>query len=267
MGSVRAPAVAGTFYPADAATLSAAVDDLLASGDPAPIDVDPMLLIVPHAGYVYSGPVAATAYRLLATMPEPPRRLVMVGPSHFVAVSGVATPNTRGLETPLGIVEVDAELAAAAEAHPAVAPGPAAHAREHSLEVQLPFLQRALGELTVLPLLTGEATPQEVAAVLDEAVDTEGVMGLISTDLSHYLDAATARRRDASTAAAVVELRPEDIGREDACGRTGLQAGLVLARTRGWACRLLDLRNSGDTAGPTDRVVGYGAFAIGPVAT
>jgi AmmeMemoRadiSam system protein B len=267
MGSVRAPAVAGSFYPADAATLAAAIDDLLAAADPPVVDVDPRLLIVPHAGYVYSGPVAATAYRLLSAMPQQPRRLVLVGPSHFVALGGVATSGATGLETPLGVVPVDLELAAAAVAHPLVAAGPAAHAREHSLEVQLPFLQRVLGDLTALLLLTGDISPQAVAAMLDEALDVDEVMVIVSTDLSHYLDAAAARRRDATTAAAVAELRSEAIASGDACGRTGLQAGLIVARKRGWACRLLDLRNSGDTAGPTDSVVGYGAFAVGPVAT
>jgi len=266
MGSVRSPAVAGAFYPADAEALRAAVDELLAAGEPAQVDVDPVLLIVPHAGYDYSGPVAATAYRLLRAMPEPKRRVVLVGPSHFVAVSGVATPGVTGLETPLGVAAVDGELTAAAEAHPVVAPGPAVHAREHSLEVQLPFLQRVFGELTVLPLLTGEVGYQEVAAVLDEALGAGGVMAVISTDLSHYLDTSAARRRDAATAAAIVDLRPEDLEWDDACGRTGLQAALLVARSRGWACRLLDLRNSGDTAGPMEQVVGYGAFAVGPTA-
>lgn len=265
MGSVRPPAVAGTFYPARAEALRSAVDHLLAEAEPAEVDVNPRLLIVPHAGYIYSGPVAACGYRLLQAMSGPRRRVVLVGPSHFVAVSGVATAGVSELETPLGLVSVDGDLSAAAEAHPVVMVVPQAHAREHSLEVQLPFLQRALGEFTVLPLLTGEVDPKAVAEVLDEALDGDGVTAVISTDLSHYLDAASARRRDAATADAVTALRPQDLEWDDACGRTGLQAALLVAQSRGWACRLLDLRNSGDTAGPSDHVVGYGAFAAGPV--
>lgn len=265
MGSVRPPAVAGSFYPARADALQSMVDDLLVVADHAEVDVEPRLLIVPHAGYVYSGPVAATGYRLLQAMPEPRRRVVLVGPSHFVAVRGVATPGVSELETPLGKVGVDHLLTTSASAHPVVTAGPQAHAREHSLEVQLPFLQRVLGKFTLLPLLTGEVDPKAVADVLDDALDEDGVMAVISTDLSHYLDVASARRRDAATADAVIELRPQDLRRDDACGRTGLQAALLVARSRDWACRLLDLRNSGDTAGPADQVVGYGAFVAGPV--
>jgi AmmeMemoRadiSam system protein B len=242
------------------------VDHLLADADLAEVDVDPRLLVVPHAGYIYSGPVAASGYRLLEAMPQPRRRVVLVGPSHFVAVRGMATADADELGTPLGKVSVDGELTAAAETHPGVDPGREVHAREHSLEVQLPFLQRVFSDFTVLPLLTGEVDPEAVTGVLDEALDGEGVMAVISTDLSHYLDATSARRRDAATADAIVALRPEDLEWDDACGRTGLQAALLVARSRGWACRLIDLRNSGDTAGPSDQVVGYGAFACGPMA-
>lgn len=268
MGSVRPAAVAGTFYPAGADALRVTVDGLLAAEPPVEVDVEPRLLVVPHAGYIYSGPVAATAYGLLRAMPEPPRRVVLVGPSHFVAVRGAATPGVDELETPLGTITVDDELIGAAETHPEVVAVPRAHAQEHSLEVQLPFLQRLHGEqLTVLPLLTGDIAPEAVAAVVDEALDVDGVMAVISTDLSHYLDAASARRRDLATADAVVELRPHDLEWDDACGRAGLQAALLVTRARGWSCRLLDLRNSGDTAGPAEQVVGYGAFVAGPVAS
>jgi AmmeMemoRadiSam system protein B len=262
MGAVRPPAVAGTFYPADPGELAAVVDRLLADADPPPLDIEPTLLVVPHAGYVYSGPVAATAFRLVGTAD---RRFVMVGPSHFVAVAGMATAAATGLATPLGVVAVDDELSAVAEARHGVAPLATAHAREHSLEVQLPFLQRTAGRASVLPLLTGDAAADRVADVLEDALDLAGVKAIVSTDLSHYLDSATARHRDAATAAAVVEMRPDAIGRDDACGATGLRAAVITAARRHWEFRLLDLRNSGDTAGPTDRVVGYGAFAAGPV--
>jgi AmmeMemoRadiSam system protein B len=145
-----------------------------------------------------------------------------------------------------------------------VRPNPAAHAGEHSLEVQLPFLQIVLARFSVLPLLTGDVAPDAVAEVLEAALRGDDVVGIVSSDLSHYLDYDSARNRDLRTAAAITELRPADVSPEDACGRTGVQAALVLARRKGWACRLLDLRSSGDTAGSRDRVVGYGAFVLGP---
>ncbi len=166
-----------------------------------------------------------------------------------------------------GIIRAGAKmLTAIAEAYAVVDPATAAHAREHSLEVQLPFLQVALGEFTVLALATGDVTPKAAADVFDEIFDAPEVVGVISSDLSHYLDYETARRQDARTAEAITDLRSERLAREDVCGCTAVQAALILARRRGWSCRLLALGNSGDTAGDQHRVVGYGAFAIGPEA-
>ncbi len=264
MATVRPAAVAGAFYPADPAVLRRSVGDLLDDGSPGKPAIRPNLLIVPHAGYAYSGPVAASAYRLIRGVGDTLRRVVLVGPSHFVAHSGLATPGVDALETPLGEVPVDPELTASAHTSPIVGPDPAVHAEEHSLEVQLPFLQVVLGEFTALALLTGDVALEAVADALDEAIVADDVIGIVSSDLSHYLDYETARIRDTRTAAAITELRPADLSPDDACGRTAVQGALVLARRRGWICRLLDLRNSGDTAGSTDRVVGYGAFAIGP---
>jgi AmmeMemoRadiSam system protein B len=229
---------------------------------PAP-GVDGRILIVPHAGYVYSGPVAATGYRLIQAAAHP-RRLVVVGPSHFVAFPGLASSGAEGLATPLGIIPVDVQLTALAESHVAVNPNRAAHAREHSVEVQLPFLQVVLDEFSVLPLLTGDVEATTVAAALAELIESAGVVVLISSDLSHYLDYDAARISDARTADAIVELRPDGLGWGDACGLTGVKAALLLARERGWECSLLDLRSSGDTAGGHDSVVGYGSFVIGP---
>jgi len=261
MTTVRPAAVAGAFYPADPAVLRRTVEDLLGDDPPIRLDGRPRLLIVPHAGYVYSGPVAATAYRLLRGMGDTLDRVVLVGPSHFAGFTGLASTGADALATPLGEVPVDRGSPESADAM--VRPDPVAHAREHSLEVQLPFLQVALGEFEALALLTGEVEPDAVADVLDEAITGDEVIGIVSSDLSHFLDYEQARRRDTRTAAAITELRPTDLSPEDACGRTAVQAALVLARRRGWTCRLLDLRNSGDTAGSKDRVVGYGAFAIG----
>ena len=264
MESVRPPTVAGSFYPREPAALRGAVDALLEQAEQHPVDPAPRLYVVPHAGYVYSGPVAAVAYRNMRDLAQPPPRVALLGPSHFVRFAGLASPGVAALATPLGEVPVDALLLDAANVRPRVAADPAAHATEHSLEVQLPFLQRVLPDAAVLPLLTGEVGPEDAADVLDDLLDVPGTVGLISSDLSHYLDATTARRRDEATARAILDLEPEAVAWDDACGRTAVQAALLVARRRGWGCRLLDLRNSADTAGTPDRVVGYGAFALGP---
>ena len=252
------------FYPAHPDELRASIESLLRAEPPPEIDILPMMLVVPHAGYVYSGSVAAMAYRLLEATTEGARQVVLVGPSHFTTFTGLASPGVEALATPLGLVPVDNELTSTAEAFTAVAPEPTVHAREHSLEVQLPFLQVVLGEFTALALLTGNVTPDAVADVLDQTIGAPGVIGVISSDLSHYLSYETACRQDARTAEAITGLRPQDLAVGDACGRIAVQACLLVAQRRGWTCRMLALGNSGDTAGSLDRVVGYGAFAIGP---
>jgi hypothetical protein len=221
------------------------------------MDVTPAMLIVPHAGYVYSGPVAATAYRYLAALPSPPRRLALIGPSHYVGFDGLATSGADAFQTPLGLIATDSR------APDATTNNVAAHADEHSLEVQLPFLQVVLDAFTLQPMLTGNVAAEDAADVLDQAL-SERDAAVISSDLSHYLTYDAARERDQRTASAICELRAEDLGRHDACGVTAVQAGLLVARRHDWGCRLVDLRNSGDTAGDRTRVVGYGAFVIGP---
>lgn len=262
-GSVRSPAVAGSFYPSDSGELRASVHEMLEAATVPEAQIKGRLLIVPHAGYRYSGPIAATAYRFLQT-PARPRRVVVLGPSHFVVFPGLATPGTEYLSTPLGIVAADAELTATAGALPTVAPNRVAHAREHSVEVQLPFLQVVLGEFSVLSLLTGTVEPETVAGLLDALIEDEDVLAVISSDLSHYLEYDAARTHDVQTARAIVALRPQDLAWGDACGLTGVQAALLVAGRRGWECSLLDLRSSGDTAGDRASVVGYGSFVIGP---
>ena len=261
--SVRSPAVAGTFYPADPEPLRLSLEGMLGSALLPETKTGVRALIVPHAGYVFSGPVAATAYRLLQTQ-ERPHRVVVVGPSHFVGFPGMATAGVEGLATPLGVLPVDAELTATAEDQTAVAPNRSAHAHEHSVEVQLPFLQALFDEIPVLALLTGVVEPATVADTLWALMKAEGVIVVISSDLSHYLDYDAGRSRDARTARAVVGLRPDELALDDACGLTGVQAALLLARRLGWKCSLLDLRSSGDTAGGREAVVGYGSFVIGP---
>lgn len=264
MATVRPAAVAGTFYPGDPNELRESIESLLRAEPPPDLDIHPAMLVVPHAGYVYSGPIAASAYRLLEATTDGAQRVVLLGPSHFTMFDGLASPGVDALTTPLGLVLVDHELTSTAETSAIVTPETTVHAREHSLEVQLPFLQAVLGEFTTLALLTGNVASDAVADVLDQVIGDPGVIGVISSDLSHYLDYETANRQDARTAEAIVGLRPHDLAVGDACGHIAVQAGLLLAQRRGWHCRLLALGNSGDTAGSLGRVVGYGAFAIGP---
>lgn len=263
---VRRPAVAGTFYPAEPDRLADMVDDLLGTADtlaPAerpPSPEAPVAVVVPHAGYVYSGPVAATAYARLRRVP--PRRVALLGPAHFVPLAGMAVPAVAGFATPLGVVPVDVEGCRELDAEqPAVRISDAPHKPEHSLEVQLPFLQQLWGDrFDALPVAVGSASGDEVADVLDTVVSAAPTLVVVSTDLSHYLDRATAQRRDRSTAAAVVARNPAAIASRDACGAHALRGLLAWALRHDLTIDLLDLRTSADTAGDPHRVVGYGAF-------
>jgi len=186
----------------------------------------------------------------------------MLGPSHYVWFSGLTLPGVDYLETPLGEVAIDGPGASEALTSPIVVDSPPAHEREHSLEVQLPFLQIVAPGVSVVPLLTGDVDPSDVADVVEPLLDDRTLL-LVSSDLSHYHDYETARHLDTETVRAIEQLDPDSLGRESACGRTGIQAALHIANRRGYRIQTLDLRNSGDTAGPHDRVVGYGTFALG----
>ena len=260
--TIRPAAVAGAFYPANSGRLETDVRGYLDAADHVTLDFKPGVLIVPHAGYVYSGPIAATGYRLLEDRDDI-RRIVMLGPSHNVWFSGLSLPGVDYLETPLGDVAVDASGATEAVASSIVADSPTAHEREHSLEVQLPFLQIVAPGIPVVPMLTGDVDPIDVANAVEPLLDDRTLL-LVSSDLSHYHDYETARRLDAETVVAIERLDPDALGRESACGRTGIQAAIHVANRRGYRMQTLDLRNSGDTAAPRDRVVGYGSFAFGP---
>jgi len=258
--------VAGTFYPRDPGELRELVDRFLAEAAPASgrqPGPPPRALVAPHAGYVYSGPVAASAFGTLGPAAGKIRRVVIAGPSHFVAVDGLALPSVGAFATPLGVVPLAVGVAAALADLPQVVVDDRAHAREHSLEVELPFLQRTLGAFELVPLAVGEASAAEVADVFARLEGEGETLLVVSTDLSHYLDYETAARRDAATSAAVLALDEERLRPEDACGRAPLAGLLRHARAHGWHARLLDRRSSGDTAGPRDRVVGYGAYAFG----
>lgn len=260
MNRVRPPCVAGTFYPESPTKLRLAVESYITTA-PAASSV-PKALIVPHAGYIYSGPVAGKAFSLMAPARETVRRVVLVGPSHRTPFSGLASSGATAFRTPLGEAPIDAEGAAAALRLPQVSVLDEAHAGEHSLEVQLPFLQVALARFSIVPLLTGHTEADEVAEVLEVLWGGPETMIVISTDLSHYLTYEEASIVDARTAAAIETLHPENTGARDACGADGVRGLLVVAKRRGLAVRRVDLRTSGDTAGPKDRVVGYGAFAV-----
>lgn len=264
MPRMRRPAVAGSFYPASPSALTAEVDGWL---ERAPVtDTErPAALIVPHAGYVYSGSVAATAYATLRALRGRTPRVLLLGPCHFLPLRGLAYPDVDVLCTPLGEVPLDEDLRSRAAAFPQVSASTEAHEAEHSLEVQLPFLQRVLGSFRVLPLVVGSARGEEVAQVLDALWDSD-VLPVISSDLSHYLPYEDAREADRETAERVLSLDgPLDLG--SACGAAAISGLLLAARKRGLRPRLLDLRSSGDTAGRHDEVVGYGAFAFYPPGT
>lgn len=257
--SVRTPAVAGLFYPADPRQLAHDVQQLLATAQPH--DLTPKALIVPHAGYIYSGPVAATAYATLRPIAARIRRVVLLGPAHRVAVRGLALPGADAFDTPLGRVILDAEAMRSISHLPQVTVSPQAHALEHSLEVQLPFLQSVLSDFALLPLAVSIATPEEVAEVLEALWGGEETLIVISSDLSHFLPYATAQRTDQGTVQAILDLR-QPIDYDHACGGTPINGLIVAARRHHLAPHLLDLRNSGDTAGSYDQVVGYAALAF-----
>jgi AmmeMemoRadiSam system protein B len=259
--SVRPPAVAGSFYPADPEALRALVDRLLAAAAPAQARAAgacPKALIVPHAGYVYSGAIAAAAFARVARHAGRFERVVLIGPAHRIFVHGLAWPGAARLRTPLGEIAVDVE---ALRALPGVQAHPSAHAREHSLEVMLPFLQRLAPRAKIVPLIGSDPSADEVGRVLEALWGGPETLIVISSDLSHYLPYMVARSRDAHTSARIAGLDAALTG-DEACGAVGINGILWLARRKGLRVELVDLRSSGDTAGPRDEVVGYGAFAL-----
>jgi len=256
---VRPAAVAGMFYPDHATKLSREIDALL--GAPVTSGPPPKALVVPHAGYIYSGATAARAYRLLAPGRGRIRRVVILGPAHRTFVRGAALSGAAHFRTPLGDMPVDRTLGAELAALPFVAIDDDAHAFEHAIEVQLPFIQRMLGEVQVMPIVVGRASPAEVAALVDRAWGGEETLVIVSSDLSHYRSYDEAVRHDRATVERILRCA-EDLQGEDACGAVPLNGFLRVARARGLAPRLVDLCNSGDTAGDRRRVVGYCAIAF-----
>jgi AmmeMemoRadiSam system protein B len=258
--NTRPPAVAGMFYPGDANTLSATVDQLLAdvTGQAAR---QPKALIVPHAGYVYSGATAAAAYATLAPWAKNIHRVILLGPTHRVAVEGIALPEAEAFATPLGTVRLDAQAVAVIADLPQIVFSDKVHAFEHSLEVHLPFLQRLLDQFTLVPLAVGHADPAAVAEVLDLLWDGPETLIVVSSDLSHFLPYGTAQQVDSNTCRHILQL-DNQINPEQACGAFPINGLLLAARRRGLTPALLGLCNSGDTAGDKTRVVGYAAFSF-----
>lgn len=261
MQSTKHPAVAGMFYPADAQTLEQQIERFLSDAHPA-ITAPPKALVVPHAGYIYSGPVAASAYACLQPVRAQIKRVLILAPAHRVPFQGLACSSASQFETPLGLVRVDQEALGQIRTLPQLHENDPAFRDEHSIEVQLPFLQWVLDDFSIVPLLVGDASDLQVAEIIERLWGGNETLIVISSDLSHYLEYDAANRIDRETTRAIEAMRPEAIGYDNACGRTPLRGLLRVARLHDLRPTTLDLRNSGDTAGSHDRVVGYGAYVF-----
>jgi MEMO1 family protein len=255
---IREPAVAGTFYPTGKKQLSDAVRHYLEQGEHS--TTRPKAMIVPHAGYIYSGPIAGSAYRALYPLQTTIKRVILLGPSHHVAFHGLAAPQATRFKTPLGEVPVDQEALQQVIQLPQLGQHDEPHRQEHSLEVQLPFLQELLGTFSLLPLVVGQSDAKSIAEVLDQLWGGTETLIVVSSDLSHYLPYEEAVQMDRATSNAIVQLDSAAIPQQSACGQLPILGLLQLARERGVEAELIDLRNSGDTAGDKQRVVGYGAY-------
>lgn len=252
---IRPPAVAGAFYPGDEAELKATIEEYLSAAKEVKLEGRIRGMVVPHAGYVYSGPIAAYGYKLLAK--QKPKEIAILGPSHYAMFPGACESGFQFWDTPLGRVKVKSATGGP------ISVFPTAHGPEHCLEVQLPFLQAILGEkFEVWPLLCGEVDPEELADAVMERMDKDTFI-IASSDLSHYKSYDTARKIDAIANESVPALDIARFEREgDACGKTAILTLMHIAKKKKWKGKLLDYRNSGDTAGPKDQVVGYGCYAF-----
>jgi len=260
---IRPPAVAGAFYQSHRQSLANDVNTMLEATrlNSSEIQISPKAIIVPHAGYIYSGPIAAAAYARLAVARDIITRVVLLGPVHRVPIRGLALPGVDAFATPLGEIEIDQSAATTIENMHQVVVSTAAHAQEHSLEVQLPFLQSVLGNFKLLPLAVGDATPEEVAEVLEVLWGGPETLIVISSDLSHFLPYQTAQAVDADTVQNILQLRGS-LNHEQACGGTPVNGLLLAAKRHHLQPHLLDLGNSGDTSGDKSSVVGYASFGF-----
>lgn len=258
--NTRIPAVAGSFYPGSAVELESSVDNYLNAVSEVSSPSKPLALIVPHAGYIYSGPVAASGYALLKPFADTIKRVVILGPSHRVPLLGIASSSQDAFETPLGEIPLDKVTIQRLNQLPFVHSYDEAHLQEHSLEVQLPFLQKVLDNFTLVPLVIGQVDDQQVSELIESLWKSPDTLVVISSDLSHYLDYDKAKLCDKATCDSIEALKPQNIHYEQACGRSGIAGMLLTAQKHKLKIKTLDLRNSGDTAGPRDRVVGYGCW-------
>jgi hypothetical protein len=258
--STRQAAVAGYFYDADAGRLQQHIEQLL-SADTAITDTMPRALIVPHAGYIYSGSTAACAYRCLLADPERVKRVLLIGPAHRVYLKGMAIPSVDRFATPLGDVQLDRDALDLIAKLPGVQVSDEAHREEHSLEVQLPFLQTVLPDFTLVPVVVGGTPAEQVAAVIDALAGDSHTLVVISSDLSHFLSYRDAQQVDAATCEHILA-RSTTLSGEEACGARAINGLMASAQARSLEVSLLRACNSGDTAGTPDRVVGYAAFAL-----
>jgi len=262
MVNIRQAAVAGTFYPADAKQLKSMVSHYI--DEVSQSEKVPKAIIAPHAGYIYSGPIAASVYARLQSEFCHYKRVLLIGPSHRVGFSGLALSKAEQFATPLGNISIDTEAIKQLSEYPFVNFLEQAHELEHSLEVQLPFLQQVLGEFTLIPIVAGDASAENICQVIERFWDCQDTLIVISSDLSHFHDYHTAKKMDLETSALIEQLQYEKLGFESACGRVPVSGLLAFARKNNLQLKTIDLRSSGDTAGRDnkDRVVGYGAYVI-----
>ncbi len=261
MSKIRPAAVAGLFYSADPAQLHSDIQTMLSVTEQT--ESVPKALIVPHAGYIFSGPVAASAYAQLKNIKHIVKRVILLGPCHRVPLRGLATSSADYFETPLGSIRLDHEAIKQIASLPQIEEFDLTHEQEHSLEVQLPFLQEVLDDFSLVPLVVGDTNAEEVSEVLERLWGGDETLIVISSDLSHYHDYNTARAMDNETCLAIEEMNPAAIHYDQACGRNPVIGLLTAANKHGLHATTLDLRNSGDTAGDKSSVVGYGAWAFG----
>lgn len=260
MADIRSPTVAGMFYPADAETLLATIRQYLEQADPP--EISPVhAIIVPHAGYIYSGPVAAFAYRLLQSQPSLPGRIFLLGPSHRAWFPGVAIADVDGFATPLGIQPVDRAFARAlASTHREFSAINSPHIPEHCLEVQIPFIYTFAPDAPIVPMLFGETNPARIAELIEASLQPDDLI-IVSSDLSHYHSNEQAHRLDSHFVQAVLEGDARTVATGEACGQAPILTLMKIAQSRGWRPNLLDYHTSGDIAGDTSQVVGYAAIA------
>jgi AmmeMemoRadiSam system protein B len=259
--NIRPAAVAGRFYPAGAAELERMVEGFLEDAQAGSVD-NLKAVVAPHAGYLFSGPIAGSAFHSWAKQRGNSHLVVLLGPSHYIDFHGIALPGARAFGTPFGAVPIDSQGVEKLRGLPQVHQFPAAHEREHCLEVELPFLQRMIPDLAIVPLVVGEASDEEVREVIAVLWGGDETRIVVSSDLSHYHDYETAQCLDQATAALIESGRPEQLSAGQACGYLAIRGLLLAAKQHGLGGRTLDLRNSGDTAGPRHSVVGYGAFGF-----